>query len=147
VLPGYAEVLRFDQGERLVGDDLRAMARELLRENLLRRPAVSPFVGFTTQLERELDTVLSMDMPQLHTFAFATTRMAGSAAALAAAHVRWTLPGEADTAAEVLERVGATTRTLMMRLMRRKPFDPLPLIGALTADWAEAHERLDELVT
>jgi hypothetical protein len=147
VLPGYAEVVRFDAGPRLEGEDLRVTARELLRDNLLRRPAVSPFTGFAGQLDRELDEVLAMEMPDLHTFAFATTRMAGSAAALAAAHVRWTLPSEGDAAAEVLERVGSTTRTLMMRLMRRKPFDPMPLIGTLTADWAEAHERLDELVT
>jgi hypothetical protein len=145
-LPGYAEVMRFDAGPRLAGEELRATARELLRDNLLRRPATSPFIGFASQLDRELDGVLAMEMPDLHTFAFATTRMAGSAAALAAAHVRWTLPTGGDAAAEVLERVGATTRTLMMRLMRRKPFDPLPLVEALATDWAEAHERLDELV-
>jgi hypothetical protein len=146
-LPGYAEVVRFDAGPRLEGEELRATARELLRDNLLRRPATSPFTGFAGQLDRELDDVLAMDLSDLHTFAFATTRMAGSAAALAAAHVRWTLPAEGDAAAEVLERVGATTRTLMMRLMRRKPFDPLPLVEALVTDWAEAHERLDELVS
>jgi hypothetical protein len=146
LLPGYAEVLRFDAGPRLEGEELRATARELLRENLLRRPAVSPFAGFAAQLDRELDDVLALDMTDLHTFAFATTRMAGSAAALAAAHVRWTLGPDAGEAADALERVGSGTRTLMMRLMRRKPFDPAPLVDGLAADWAEAHERLDELV-
>lgn len=144
VLPGYVEVVRFDAGPRLSGEELLATTRELLRDNLLRRPARNPFEAFGDQLGRELDALLALDTEQLHVFAFATTRMAGAAAALAAAHVRWTLA--AEDAAVCLDRVSQTTRTLTMRLMRRKPFDPAPLVAGLAADWAEAYERLDDLV-
>lgn len=143
VLPGYVEVVRFD-GERPPDEDLPALARELLRDNLLRRPARSPFLAFGDQLGRELDEVLALPPEQVHQFAFATTRMAGAAMALAAAHVRWVLP-EAEGAAAALDRVSGTTRTLTMRLMRRKPFDPSELLGSLDADWTRAHELLDAL--
>ena len=145
VLPGYVEVVRFDAGPRLQGEELRTAARELLRDNLLRRPGRSPFAAFGDQLGRELDEVLALDPAQVHVFAFATTRMAGAAAALAAEHVRWVL--RAEEAAACFNRVSQGTRTLTMRLMRRKPFDPSALVAALAADWAEGHDRLDDLVS
>ncbi len=145
-LPGYVELVRFDAGPRLAGDELLATARELLPEHLLRRPARSPFEAFGEQLGRELDQLTQLDEAGAHAFAFATTRMAGAAAALAAAHVRWCLPTHGGGAAACLDRVALTTRTLTIRLVRRKPFDPAPLVASLAADWAEAHERLDELV-
>lgn len=146
VLPGYVEVVRFDAGERLEGPDLHGLSRELLRDHLLRRPAQSPFVGFGEQLDRELDDVVALEPADVHVFAFATTRMAGAAAALGAAHVRWLLGSSGEDAAQALDQVSQTTRTLTMRLMRRKPFDHTELVGALTTSWAEAHERLDALV-
>lgn len=146
-LPGYAEVVRFDAGPALTGPALRAAARELLHDNLKRRPTVSPFVGFGAQLDRELShLVSSTDLTDLHLFCFATTRIAGAAAALAAEHVRWTLQTDGEPAAKVLTRVSHTARTLTMRMMRRKLFDPEPLLTSLASDWSEAHERLDELV-
>ena len=143
VLPGYVEVVRFDAGPRPAGEELRTVARELLRDNLWRRPEHSPFLAFGDQLGRELDEVLALAPEQVHGFAFATTRMAGAAAALAAEHVRWTLG--AQDAAACFELVSRTTRTLTMRLMRRKPFDPGPLVAELASAWAEGHDRLDAL--
>jgi hypothetical protein len=145
-LPGYVETVRFDAGPTLSGEELRTASVELLRDNLLRRPDRNPFTAYGEQLGKELDDVLAHDEGVVHVFAFATTRMAGAAAALAAAHVRWALPQQDEGAAACLDRVAAGTKTLTFRLVRRKPFDPAPLVDALAADWAEAHERLDELV-
>ncbi len=144
-LPGYVEVVRFDAGTALEGDELRGLSRELLRDALLRRPSRSPFLAFGEQLERELDEIVALDAAHVHVFAFATTRMAGAAGALAAAHVRWVLGPAGEDAARCLDQVSQWTRTLTMRLMRRKPFDPTELVGALTSSWAQAQERLDEL--
>lgn len=143
-LPGYVETVRFLPGAPASVSEVRAVARELLRDNLLRRPEVSPFIAFGEQLSRELDTVLALEPERVHQFAFATTRMAGAAAALAAEHIRWVL-GDGP-AAEAFDRVAAGTRTVTMRLMRRKPFDPTELIGTLNADWTQAQERLDDLL-
>ncbi len=143
-LPGYVETVRADAGPCLAGEELRSCATELLRDHLLRRPAVSPFVALADQLGRELDEVLALPAEDVHRFAFATTRMAGAAAALAAEHVRWVV--RADEAAEAFDRVSTTTRTLTMRFLRRKPFDPGPLLTSLESDWAEAQDRLDDLL-
>ncbi len=143
-LPGYVETVRFDAGPCLSGQELRACAAELLRDNLLRRPQRSPFAGLAEQLARELDEVLALPLEQVHQLAFATTRMGGAAAALAAEHVRWVCA--AEDAAAAFDRVSTTTRTLTMRLLRRKPFDPGPLLTTLDTDWAEAQDRLDDLL-
>ena len=145
-LPGYAEVIRFDAGPALQGEELTCAARELLRDNLLRRPATSPFTAFGEQLVREADVLLALDQQERHTYCFSTTRMAGAAAALAAAHVRWLLGASGEDAASALDQVSTTTRVLTMRLMRGKAFDASELVGALEASWAQAHERLDELL-
>lgn len=147
-LPGYVELVRFDAGHAPVGDELRTIAAEVTRDALLRRPAVNPFDAYGEQLARELEGLLSLDDVAIHAFAFATTRMAGAAASLAAAHVRWLLPtsGAAGDAAAALERVALATRPLTIRLVRRKPFDHAPLTAGLAADWTEAQERLDELL-
>lgn len=137
-LPGYVETVGF--GTALAGDELRDVARELLRDNVLR--AGNPFTRFREQLARELDDVLALPAERVHEFAFATTRMAGAAAALAAEHVQWVLGEDVDA----FRRVSTTTRVLTMRLMRRKPFDPEELVASLEADWAEAQERLRALV-
>jgi hypothetical protein len=144
VLPGYVEVVRFDL-DRPTDSELPMVARELLRENLLRRPSRSPFVAFGEQLTRELDDVVALPPEQVHVFAFATTRMAGAAMALAAAHVRYVLGEPAEEAAQAFDAVATTTRTLTMRLMRRKPFDPTALVESLNADWSRAHDLLDAL--
>jgi hypothetical protein len=144
-LPGYDEVVRFDL-DRPTDSELPAVARELLRDNLLRRPSRSPFVAFGEQLGRELDDVIALSPEQVHVFAFATTRMAGAAMALAAAHVRWVLRDAGEEAAQAFDAVSSTTRTLTMRLMRRKPFDPSALVESLNADWSRAHDLLDDLV-
>jgi hypothetical protein len=144
VLPGYVEVVRFDL-DRPTDSELPMVARELLRENLLRRPSRSPFVAFGEQLGRELDEVIALSPEQVHVFAFATTRMAGAAMALAAAHVRYLLGEAGAQAADAFDAVSATTRTLTMRLMRRKPFDPSALVESLTTDWSRGHDLLDSL--
>ncbi len=56
VLPPYTELVRFDAGGSLTGDVLRAAARELLIENLARRPQPNPFERFGAQLTADLPT-------------------------------------------------------------------------------------------
>ena len=79
VLPPYTELVRFDAGERLDGDELREAARERLREHLARRPATTRSQRFGAQLARRLPRLLEETHEDYHAYAFATVRMAGSA--------------------------------------------------------------------
>ncbi len=78
-LPPYTELVRFDAGPRLAGEELLAASRELLRHHLARRPATNPFERFGEQLGRDLPRLLEGDEAAYHAYAFATVRMAGSA--------------------------------------------------------------------
>jgi hypothetical protein len=77
VLPPYTELVRFDAGPALQGDELRRAGRELLARHLAKRSAENPFERFGTALERELPALLEGDLDDYHAYAFATVRMAG----------------------------------------------------------------------
>lgn len=142
-LPPYVELVRFDAGPRLEGDELRAAARRLLRQHLERRPATNPFERFGDQLAAELPRLLEEDEAAYHAYAFATVRMAGSAFELAASHVEWLLAEQGARAASALRRIVDGCKVLSFRLARRRAFDPEPIVAELAATWDEAVHALD----
>jgi len=50
VLPPYVEIVRFDAGPRLEGEELRWAARETLRRQLAHRPRRNPWLAFGERL-------------------------------------------------------------------------------------------------
>jgi hypothetical protein len=143
MLPPYTEIVRFDAGEALGGDELRAAARELLARHLRRRPRSSPFERFGGSLAVTLDDLLGAGLDDYHAYAFATVRMAGSAFEVAADHVGWVL---GDGAADVQQAMGEIVdgcKALSFRLARRRAFDPGPLIASLSGAWERAIDGLD----
>ncbi len=91
VLPPYTELIRFDAGPRLEGEELRAAAREILRGHLGRIVPGNPFDEFGARLSAELPALLEGDAARYHAFTFATFRMAGAGFELLASHVEWLL--------------------------------------------------------
>ncbi len=143
VLPPYTELVRFDRGGRLSGEPLRAQALELLRGHLAKRPETNPFNRFGDRLTVVLPSLLEGDAATYHDFAFATARMFGSAFEITASHVQWLLQDEGAEAAEALGRIVAGSMVLSLKLARRKPFDPLPLLGELGEAWDSAMASLE----
>jgi hypothetical protein len=146
VLPPYTELVRFDAGPRLEGEELRAAARELLRRHLARRPRTNPFVRFGAALERDLPGLLEGDAQRYHDYAFATVRMAGAAFEICASHLRWLERDDAPAAAEPLLRIVDGCKVLSFKLARRRSFDPEPAVAELAAAWDEAQAKLDDAV-
>ncbi len=146
VLPPYTELVRFDAGEALTGQALRAAARDLLRSHLTRRAPGNPFECFAAQLELDLPALLAGDLADYHAYAFATVRMAGSACEVAAAHADWLLGGESALAAAALAEIVDGCKTLSFRLARRKPFDPAPIMAGMAEQWERAMTALVEAV-
>jgi hypothetical protein len=142
-LPPYTELVRFDAGPRLEGDELRASARELLRRQLARRPRTNPFVRFGEALGRDLPGLLEGDAAQYHAYAFATVRMAGAAFEICASHARWLLGQDGDGAVEPLLRIVDGCKVLSFKRARRRPFDPEPALADLAAAWEEAQAAFD----
>ncbi len=146
VLPPYTELVRFDDGPRLRGDELRAAARELLRGHLARRPETNPFERFGAQLAATLPDLLAGDAATYHDYAFATVRMYGSAFEITASHVDWLLGDEGAAASAALTRIVEGSKVLSLRLARRREFDPQPYAASAAEAWDEAMTALEAAV-
>lgn len=144
VLPPYTEIVRFDAGERLEGDELRVATASLLRRHLAKRPRENPFERFAEQLERALPDLLSGGLDDYHAYAFATARMAGSAFEIAASHARWLLGADGEQPARAMDEIVDGCKALSFRLARRRAFEPAPLLGSLAEGWARAMKGLVE---
>jgi Domain of unknown function (DUF1839) len=143
VLPPYTELVRFDAGSRLRGEELRQAAAPRVRRHLDRRPRRNPFEAFGAQLQADLPRLLAGDAAGFHAYAFATVRMAGSGFQAAAAMLSWLL-GEDAPAAGAFGRIVEGCKTLSFRLARRREFDPGETIAALGTAWEEGMTRLDD---
>lgn len=146
VLPPYTELVRFDDGPRLRGDELRAAARELLRGHLAHRPETNPFERFGAQLAATLPDLLAGDAATYHDYAFATVRMYGSAFEITASHVDWLLGDEGAAASAALTRIVEGSKVLSLRLARRREFDPQPYAASAAEAWDEAMTALEAAV-
>lgn len=146
VLPPYVELIRFDAGPTLRGEELRSAARSLLARHLAARPAENPFLTFGPRLEHELPRLLESDLAAYHAYAFATARMIGAAFEIAASHVDWTLGEAAQSASDGLRRIVEGAKFLTFKLARRRPFDVIAAMSEIAAAWDESMARLDELV-
>jgi len=146
ILPPYTEIVRFDAGPRLAGEELRAAARELLRHHLRHRPHSDPFARFGEQLERELPALLAGDLEAYHAYAFASVRMVGAAFELAGSHAEWLLGDDAAEAREAMQAIVDGCKVLSFRLARRREFEPAPVIESLGAAWSRALNTLQEAV-
>ncbi len=147
VLPPYTELVRFDAGPRLQGEELRAGARGLLREHLARRPSSNPFDRFAEQLRADLPGLLNGDAGAYHAYAFATVRMVGSAFEVTASHVDWLLGVDGAPASAALREVVEGAKVLSFRLARRRAFDPQPLLDTMARRWRESMTMLDRAVS
>jgi hypothetical protein len=144
ILPPYTELVRFDAGARLEGEELKAAARRLLAHHLALRPASNPFVRFGASLAHELPALLAGEPADYHAYAFATVRMAGSGFELLAAQAQWLLdPDAAAAPVAAMGRIVDATKLLSLKLARRRAFDPAPVIAELADAWEQATSGLD----
>jgi uncharacterized protein DUF1839 len=146
VLPPYTEIVRFDAGPRLQGEELRAAALDLLRMHLSRRPQSNPFERFAAQLGEELPSLLEGDAQAYHDYAFATVRMLGSAFEVGATYSDWLLGEGGAPAAAAMGHIVETSKVLSFRLARRREFDPQPYLTEMAGAWDEAMAALDGAV-
>lgn len=146
VLPPYTELIRFDVGPTLHGDELRATSRELLVGHLERVVPGNPFDRFSARLVADLPALLAADAERYHAFTFATFRMAGAGFELLASQVDWLFGDAGSKATAAMSRIVDGCKVLGFKLARRRPFDPTEAMDALGSAWTEAMESLDDAV-
>jgi hypothetical protein len=142
VMDPFVEVVRFDAGPRLSGDELRAAARELLTEHVARAPTRNPFIAWSQQLEQDLPRLLAGDAADYHAYAFVTVRMFGAAFELLADHVDWVLGEDGAPASASLRQIVEGSKIVSFRLARRRPFDVEDVVAPLAQAWQEGMEHL-----
>jgi hypothetical protein len=143
VLPPYTELVRFDAGERLQGEELRRAAHELLRRHLRRRPRMNPFERFADRLASDLPELLEGDAARYHAYAFSTARMSGSAFEVLASHVDWLLGAAGAEASASFQRIADGCKTLSLKLARRRAFEPQPALQDMAEAWERGMQALD----
>jgi len=142
VMDPFVEIVRFDSGARLTGENLRAGAREILAEHYAQRPRRNPFLAWGESLRSDLPRLLAGQPEDYHAYAFVTVRMVGSAFELFADHVEWVLGPEGAEAAGALRGIVEGSKTVSFRLARRRPFDPDPALASLAEAWDQGMEAL-----
>lgn len=135
VMDPFTEIVIFDAGPRLEGDELRAAARELLGYHFERRPASNPFAAWAQSLDSDLPRLLAGSAEDYHEYAFVTVRMVGSAFELLADHVGWTLGDAGAGAAAEFRAIAEATKVVSFRLARRRPFDIPAVLAPLIDGW------------
>jgi Domain of unknown function (DUF1839) len=142
VMDPFTEVVRFDAGPRLSGEELRAAAKDLLAHHYARRPKRNPFIAWGEQLTADLPRLLAGSPEDYHAYAFVTVRMVGAAFELLADHVDWVLGPDGAEASAALRRIVEGSKIVSFRLARRRPFDPEPAIESLAEAWDEGMDKL-----
>ena len=142
VMDPFIEVVRFDAGPRLQGEQLRAAARELLAEHYARRPTTNPFGVWSERLTQELPRLLAGSNEDYHAYAFVTVRMVGSAFELLADHVEWTLGDAGAESAACFGEIVEASKIVSFRLARRRAFDPSQVVAPMIDAWDRGMEQL-----
>jgi hypothetical protein len=148
VLPPYVEIVRFDAGPRLAGNELRRAAHDILGHHLRRRPSRNPWLAFGARLAQDLPALRSTTDNEYHAYAFATVRQCGAAFELARSFVLWLTGASNPRAVEAADALGRQVdgaKALLMKLARRRAFDSGPAIQGLSDDWETAMNALDYL--
>jgi hypothetical protein len=146
VLPPYTELIRFDAGRALRGEDLRDASRSILRGHLQRVVPGNPFDRFEQRFTVDLPKLLAGDEAIYHAYAFATFRMAGAGFELLASHVDWLLGEEGSRASAAMGEIVGGCKVLGFKLARRRAFDPTDAMRTLSDAWTEAMGALDAAV-
>jgi Domain of unknown function (DUF1839) len=143
VLPPYTEIVRFDAGPALRGEELRATAAEVLAEHLARRPRQNPFESFGAQLALDLPGLLEGELADYHAYAFATVRMVGSAFEVGASCVDWALGRQGAAASAAMSEIVEGCKLLSFKLARRRQFEPSAAVADLARAWERAFAALE----
>jgi hypothetical protein len=142
MLPPYVEYLKFTpKFQRLNTTQLVEASQVLLKRHLARVPTTNPFPRFKAQFEKDLEWLMTADMPTFHTYSFANLRQYGACFELSDTYLRWL--GEHDVtgltaSADAFQQIAQTAKAIQFQLARsmarKKPLDLSPL-DAMGAAW------------
>ena len=145
ILPPYVEVVERQAAAKDPGSR-RAVALDILRGHLSRRPQVNPFSAWRAAFDRHTDALLSGSI-SFDDYAFHFPRLAGANFELLGSHADWLADEPLDEVAEACRRMAQTCKVLQFRLARavaRHRPDPCgECFDSLEADYQRVIGGLD----
>ncbi|GCF08028.1 DUF1839 family protein [Dictyobacter arantiisoli] len=148
-LPPYVEFARFDYLNQKSDAELAAIALDLTKKYVARRPRQNPFIEYTQQFQEFF--AAPPELEGFHKYAFATLRQYGSCYEYAAVFLKWLAEHDVPrwlVPAEHFEAISGTTQILMLKAARmaktKKPFDYRALLASLQDHWDQAMDALLE---
>ena len=145
-LPLYCEFVRLESLHPRPKEELHRLALQCTRAHLGRRPRENPVARFGASFPRAIAGFDPDALGTYHLYAFATARQLGSAADLAAQHLRWLRPAtpgrELEPAATALDQVSLSAKSLILKGARAvstgKRTDFGSLLSSMSTSWATA---------
>lgn len=144
-LPLYVEFVRLESLRVRPREQLMPLALECTRAHLRRRPRENPVTRFAASFPDAVAGIAPEALATYHLYAFATVRQLGSAADLAAHHLRWLQPvvgRPLEEAAAALESVSLSAKSLILKGARAvstgKRADFGSLLSTMSSGWGTA---------
>ncbi len=145
-MPLFAELVRIDRVVRRSEDELRQLARPLLKRHVAERPATNPVTRFGQRFMADLPWIQGEGLAFYHAWAFATIRQLGAAMELLALHLRWLGDGNLTPAADAFDQVSAANKTFILKAARsvnaKRALDAQPLFDEMAAAWQRGMDVL-----
>jgi hypothetical protein len=146
VLPPYTEIVRFDAGERLEGEELHLASIQTLRHHMSKLPGSNPVSRFGRALVERLPSLRDESLEAYHAYAFATVRLAGSGFEALGSYLEWLFGPDAAPLADPINGIVDASKALSFRLARRREFDADELLGAMARSWEQTMMLLAGMV-
>jgi hypothetical protein len=145
-MPLFAELVRIDRVVRRPDDELRPMARALLRKHLARRPVDDPVSRFGRRFSADLPWITGEGLAFYHAWAFATVRQLGAAAELAQLHVDWLGDAALAPAAASFAAVSQGAKAFILKAARavnaKRALDAASMFDEMAAAWRSGLDTL-----
>jgi hypothetical protein len=145
-MPLFAETVRIDRMVKRSTEELRALARPLLRRHLAHRPADNPVTRFGQRFTRDLAWIQGEGLAFYHAWAFATIRQLGASMELLALHLKWHGENAFLPAAEAFDAISQANKTFILKAARavnaKRAFDSAPLFDEMAAAWQRGMDAL-----
>lgn len=138
-LPLFAELVRIDRSSARPEEELKGMARALLRKRLDRLPRSNPVVRFDERFRRDLPSLQQAGLATYHKWAFASIRQMGAAFELAAQHLEWLDEAAFKTSIEACRGIADGNKALILKAARAvnsgRPLDAAPVFANMGIAW------------
>ena len=142
-LPPYVEYAKLDALIRRTDDELAALASQLLKGHLSRRPGANPFLAYSQQFQQHITSL--QDLTSFHKYAFATIRQYGACYQYTAVFLQWLMEYQGSylgEAAEHFTSIASTAKILLLKTARsvktKKSFEYPQLLYSMQEHWEQA---------